>query len=222
MSEGPGAVESRIAQLFAATSVAELAETATREQRLSATRAGHCLIRRMKEADERASRLVGEARREAEAAVGPMPSPKTTAAPKTFRAAYTRYDPAFKATEASGRAMKLHTFNDRFGSWVRSTSGGSGHERTSTEAAAVRPEGRAHGLPSRAPWRPSPARPCAAAHRNVGRLVDQTGHLSPPWTASWPMLRMRLAGNRDQDCQTMGSSTHCRLDLAASSSCDVA
>jgi hypothetical protein len=82
VSQGAGAIENRIAELIAATrdrglTVAELADfafgldgaTATRAQRLSATRAVHRLIRRMKEAGERASRLFGEA----EAVVGPRP-----------------------------------------------------------------------------------------------------------------------------------------------------
>jgi hypothetical protein len=72
-----GEIESRIAQVFAATrdrglSVAALADaafelagaTATRAQRLSATRARHRLIRRMKEANERARRLIDEAEAE--------------------------------------------------------------------------------------------------------------------------------------------------------------
>ena len=70
MSQGPGQIEKRIAELFAATrdrglSVAEIADhafdmgggTPTRAQRLSATRAAHRLIRRMKEARDKASVL---------------------------------------------------------------------------------------------------------------------------------------------------------------------
>jgi hypothetical protein len=132
VSRGQGAVESRIAELFAATrdrglTVAKLADfafeldgaTATRAQRLSATRAGHRLIRRMKEADETASRLIDEAHREAEAAVGTRPEhPKTFdgRAYETWRAANARHEAAFHATEAYGRGMKLHAFNERFGS----------------------------------------------------------------------------------------------------------
>jgi uncharacterized membrane-anchored protein len=62
MGQGPGTIEKRIAALFAATKeralgVDDIADhafelsgrPATREQRLSATRAAHRLIRRMKE-----------------------------------------------------------------------------------------------------------------------------------------------------------------------------
>ena len=88
MSKGPGAVEARIAELLAATrdrglSVAELADhafglngrPATRAQRLSATRAGHRLIRRIKEAARKASAFYAAARLEADAAVGQRPTP---------------------------------------------------------------------------------------------------------------------------------------------------
>jgi hypothetical protein len=145
MSQGAGRIESRIAELFAATrdrglTVAELADaafeldgaTATREQRLSATRAGHRLIRRMKEADEKAARLFDEAHREAEAIVGPKPmypkSPRTyaeaawtryKAAEEAYGAADKRYQAALEATEAYVKAKKLVAFNDRFGSWMR-------------------------------------------------------------------------------------------------------
>jgi hypothetical protein len=70
MSRGAGAIENRIADLIAATRDSGLPSpssptspqqlegaTATREQRLSATRAGHRLIRRMKEASEKASHV---------------------------------------------------------------------------------------------------------------------------------------------------------------------
>jgi hypothetical protein len=61
-----------------ALSVAEIADyafalngrPASREQRLSATRAAHRLVRRIKKTDDRAKKLFGEAGREAEAAMG--------------------------------------------------------------------------------------------------------------------------------------------------------
>jgi hypothetical protein len=75
MSKGPGTVEKRITELFAATrdralSVADVAErafelagkAATREQRLSATRAAHRLVRRIKEIDNQARKLGRERR----------------------------------------------------------------------------------------------------------------------------------------------------------------
>jgi hypothetical protein len=81
MSKGPGTIESRIADLFAATrdralSVAEIAGhafdmgggTPTRAQRLSATRAAHRLLKRIREAAKRRVELHAQAHREAEAA----------------------------------------------------------------------------------------------------------------------------------------------------------
>jgi hypothetical protein len=91
MSKGPGVVENRIAELLAAIgganlsiterfstnpsralSVAEIADyafalngrPASREQRLSATRAAHRLVRRIKESDARVDQLLNEADRE--------------------------------------------------------------------------------------------------------------------------------------------------------------
>jgi hypothetical protein len=62
--------------------------------------------------------------------------------------------------------------------------------------------------------------PSRACNLLFGNLVDQTCHFSPPWTASWPTPRTKLATPRSGP-QTMGSSPHCRLGLAASS-CGVA
>jgi curved DNA-binding protein CbpA len=77
MSKGPGAIERRIADLFAATrdralSIDEIARhafvlkgrTPTRAQRLSATRATHRLLRRVREAYERMSKSDDKAERE--------------------------------------------------------------------------------------------------------------------------------------------------------------
>jgi hypothetical protein len=88
MSHGPGIIERRIAELFAAMSdgevlsrplcVAEITghafalkgHPATRAQRLSATRAAHRLIRRAKETHARGQKLQAQARRETQAALG--------------------------------------------------------------------------------------------------------------------------------------------------------
>jgi hypothetical protein len=83
MSKGAGAVERRIADLFAATrdralSIGDLADNAyelggrpaTREQRLSATRAAHRLLRRLREMEARAAALLDQARASAEGALG--------------------------------------------------------------------------------------------------------------------------------------------------------
>ena len=83
MSKGPGAIETRIAELFAVTrdrglTVADLADNAygingreaTREQRLSATRAAHRLLRRVKEGHARADKLIAKAHTDTKAALG--------------------------------------------------------------------------------------------------------------------------------------------------------
>src|SRR3954451_22941079 len=83
MSKGPGAVERRIADLFAATrdralSVSDITDHAfelggrlpTRVQRLSATRAAHRLLRRAREADTERIRLIRRAHQNIEAALG--------------------------------------------------------------------------------------------------------------------------------------------------------
>jgi hypothetical protein len=79
VSKGPGGIENRIAELFAATrdrglTFAEIADhafalkgrPASRAQRLSATRAGHRVIRRMTEARPKARPFYAAAHREAE------------------------------------------------------------------------------------------------------------------------------------------------------------
>ena len=82
MSKGPGTIESRIADLFAATrdralSIDEITDNAyglggarpTRAQRLSATRAAHRLLRRVHEMHERTRRLRREAHTRTKAAL---------------------------------------------------------------------------------------------------------------------------------------------------------
>jgi hypothetical protein len=121
MSQGPGTIEKRIADLFAATkdralSVADVADhafelagrPATRAQRLSATRAAHRLIRRMKDVRAQHSQLINKADSEAEAALGrkqDYPDPE--------------YDAALEANPAWRRAEKLWVFLDQFGHWSR-------------------------------------------------------------------------------------------------------
>jgi hypothetical protein len=140
MSKGPGAIEKRIAELIAATrdrglSVAEMADhafqlagqPALRAQRLSATRAGHRLLRRMREAEQKRLQLISDAK----AAVG-EPSTREyppnlaayKAAQKVYNRAVARYDAALKATEPWRLAEKLDAYVDQFGSWVRSSSMG--------------------------------------------------------------------------------------------------
>ena len=134
MSKGPGEIERRIAELFAATreralSVTEIADHAfdmgggspTRAQRISATRAAHRLLRRMKEADEKARQLYGEARREVKAAGFRQNHPPDNASWEAQRAFYdahaaehTAYDAAWKATKSFRRAEKLSVFVQQF------------------------------------------------------------------------------------------------------------
>jgi hypothetical protein len=84
MSHGPGAVERRIADLFAATRDRALdidtitkhtfgVDKPTRAQRLSATRAAHRLIRRVREMDKRGDVLIAQARARVTAKLGPRP-----------------------------------------------------------------------------------------------------------------------------------------------------
>jgi hypothetical protein len=83
MSRGPGLIERRIADLFAATrdralSVEEIAAHAfqldgarlSRAQRLSATRAAHRLLRRIRELQDQAEKLVRQAHENTKAALG--------------------------------------------------------------------------------------------------------------------------------------------------------
>lgn len=83
MSKGPGIVERRIADLLAATrdralSICEITDNAyelggrkpTREQRLSATRAAHRLLRRVRERHHHAEKLMDRAHTNTEAALG--------------------------------------------------------------------------------------------------------------------------------------------------------
>src|ERR1700740_1895317 len=82
MSHGPGTIERRIGELFGKHqrpfSVAEIADHAfelngkssTRAQRLSATRAAHRIIKRTKETVAKARKLIAQAHRETEAALG--------------------------------------------------------------------------------------------------------------------------------------------------------
>jgi hypothetical protein len=82
MSKGPGTIERRIADLFAATrdralDVSEIARHAfgakqqpTRAQRISATRAAHRLLRRVKEMEARADELYRQARENTKAKLG--------------------------------------------------------------------------------------------------------------------------------------------------------
>src|SRR5712671_3841402 len=83
MSRGPGIIENRIAELLAATrdralDIGEITrhafalgdKTPTRPQRLSATRATHRLLRRVRETHERAREVMQQAHANTQAALG--------------------------------------------------------------------------------------------------------------------------------------------------------
>jgi hypothetical protein len=153
MSKGPGAIEKRIAGLFAGTrdqslTVGEIADyafalagqPADRAQRLSATRAAHRLLLRMREAESKRSQLISDAHSEAKAAVGERPTRKYPvglaaykAAQKAYDVAVARYDAALKATECWRSAEKLNAYVDQFGSWVWSIYKGDGPARGERE-----------------------------------------------------------------------------------------
>src|SRR3979490_606265 len=83
MSKGPGAIETRIADLFAATRDHALTidvvtdhafklrgRSPSRAQRISATRAAHRLLRRVREIDQHANKLCKIAHANTKAALG--------------------------------------------------------------------------------------------------------------------------------------------------------
>jgi hypothetical protein len=141
MSQGPGTIEKRIADLFAATkdralSVADIADhafelagrPATREQRLSATRAAHRLLRRMKDVRAQYGQLRAEADRAAKAAFG-RARPGSTKDEDGRR----EYDKTLEATPAWQRADKLYSWGKQFGFWTRFIKAGSDSYRLESE-----------------------------------------------------------------------------------------
>ena len=141
MSQGPGTIEKRIADLFAATkdralSVADIADhafelagrPATREQRLSATRAAHRLVRRMKDVRAQCRQLRAEADRAAEAAFG-RSRPGYTEDEDGWR----EYEKTLEATPAMRQAKKLSSWGAQFGFWTRFVKAGSDSYRLESE-----------------------------------------------------------------------------------------
>jgi hypothetical protein len=114
MSRGPGSIERRIADLFAATrdqaldieAIARHAfdlrptQAPTRAQRLSATRAAHRIVRRQREMDARVDKLRDQARQ----AEGVKPG---------------GYDDRLRANPAWKAAEALHDEVWRIGLWIR-------------------------------------------------------------------------------------------------------
>jgi hypothetical protein len=82
---------------------------ATREQRLSATRAAHRLVRRIKETRERHRQLINKAHRDAKAALGR----------ETKGYSDPEYDSILKANQSFRRAGKLYSWEAQFGRWTR-------------------------------------------------------------------------------------------------------
>jgi hypothetical protein len=150
MSKGPGGIERRIGELFASTrdrglSVTEIADhafalggrTATRAQRLSATRAAHRLLRRMKEADARARQLNAQAHRETKAAGfsqdhDEKPARSGEELDRQLEQ-HRAYEAALKATEAYRRSEELSAFVRQFGSWLHIVKMSQGRPRGERE-----------------------------------------------------------------------------------------
>jgi hypothetical protein len=134
MSKGPGAAEARIAGLLATTrdralTVADLADNAyglngrkaTREQRLSATRAAHRVLRRVREANARACKLRDKAHAAVRAAL-PQAKPFDE-----------EYDALFRADPLWIEARRLFDFCHRIGEWGRIYKVDRDHIRVETD-----------------------------------------------------------------------------------------
>src|SRR5262245_20536038 len=132
MSKGPGAIERRIADLFATTrdralSIEEIASVAftltpsarpSRSQRLSATRAAHRLLRRVREQEERADQLFDKAHANTKAALGREER-------RGKRDEWDKeYQDRLKSDSAWIEREKLQAAADRVGTWVRIVDGG--------------------------------------------------------------------------------------------------
>jgi hypothetical protein len=121
MSRGAGTIEQRIAELFAATrdralSIGDITDNAyrldgappTRAQRLSATRAAHRLLKRVRQTHDRAWRLIDQGHQSTKSALGPQCDHAT----EEYRTRL-RSDPAFI------QGGKLIDFCSRIGVWSR-------------------------------------------------------------------------------------------------------
>jgi hypothetical protein len=117
MSKGPGAIERRIAELLAASrdralTIDDIVDNAyalngakpTRKQRLSATRAAHRLLRRVRETHARARQLIHKAHTATAAALGEGDN---------------AYQTRLSADPASIAAEPLDAFCKRIGVWPR-------------------------------------------------------------------------------------------------------
>jgi hypothetical protein len=162
MSRGPGSVETRIADLFAATRDRALSiddvtaaafrlkgKTPTRAQRLSATRAAHRLLRRVREAAERRGKLHKQAHANTTAVLGREERPATR----------TSYDKEFNdrldSNPAKIEADRLFKFVYRIGIFGRYMRGDRpGHLRTEIDHwQAITLKGRLYFHPPDVPMR---------------------------------------------------------------------
>jgi hypothetical protein len=124
MSHGPGQIERRIIDLFAATrdhalSITDITDhafvlegkPATRAQRLSATRAAHRLLRRVRDAVTKSDKLVRQAHENTKAALG-REQDHCDGIDREYETRL-KADPAWRARE------KLWAFADHIGVWSR-------------------------------------------------------------------------------------------------------
>lgn len=124
MSRGPGQIEQRIGDLFAASrdralSVSDITDhaftlggkPATRAQRLSATRAAHRVLRRAREADAKDHKLTRVAHNNTKAALG--------RAPDYGEDGYDEYQDRLKADPLWPECEKLRAFVRHIGAWHR-------------------------------------------------------------------------------------------------------
>ena len=150
MSRGPGSVETRIGDLFAANqdralSIDEIARHAfslgdqppSRAQRLSATRAAHRVVRRTREMDEGRGPLMREAVQRVRAALGRETD--TTPAERDEYWALLRADPAW------GKADRMRKAAYRIGFRSRLRRGGDRISEIDTEYWRATTLGRGRG-----------------------------------------------------------------------------
>jgi hypothetical protein len=184
MSRGPGSIEKRIAALFAATrdralTIDDITRAAfglsvitapTRAQRLSATRAAHRLLRRVREIKERSEKLISEAHANTKAALG------------RDRSGYPdeEYETRLDNDPAMIEGWKLYDVCVRIGIWSRSVpvEGKRGRRRLETDHwCATTVKGRLNFHPPDIPvriWAVSIGR--GGITWNEAEITKVTGH----------------------------------------------
>jgi hypothetical protein len=131
VSKGPGIIEKRIADIFAATrdralSIDDIARHAfklqaapTRAQRLSATRAAHRLLRRVREAYARHREIVNQAHADTEATLGRKRRPYDRKAMEFD----DEYEKRLESHPLWAEHERLWEFANRIGCWGRHMRG---------------------------------------------------------------------------------------------------